>query len=220
MPAAGTMVEAGSPRCRDADRILARPGGRKEAVLNTVAWVILIVAVVVVVAILVAALAKSRQRQSQGLREQFGPEYDRAVDRTGNRKQAESVLEQRRERVEKLHIRDLAPQDRDRFAESWRATQARFVDSPAAAIGDAERLVTEVMQARGYPISDFDQRAADVSVDHPNVVSNYRKAREIAVKNERGEANTEDLRQAIVHYRALFEELLGRQETAQSEVRR
>lgn len=189
--------------------------------MSTVAWVILIVAIVVIVAVALAAWMMSRRKRSEGLRTQFGPEYDRAVDRIGNRKQAESVLEQRRERVAKLNIRDLAPADRSRFADTWRSTQAKFVDSPAAAIADAERLVDEVMQARGYPTdSDFDQRAADVSVDHPIVVANYRQARAIAVKNERGEASTEDLRQAIVHYRALFEDSLGKEEAVRTEARR
>jgi FtsZ-interacting cell division protein ZipA len=189
--------------------------------MSTVAWIILVVAIVVVVAIAFAAWSMSQRKRSDRLRTQFGPEYDRAVDRLGDRRQAESVLEQRRERVEKLNLRELSPDDRSRFADAWRATQAKFVDSPAAAITDAERLVNEVMQARGYPThGDFDQRAADISVDHPTVVSNYRDARSIAIKNERGQASTEDLRQAMVHYRALFEDLLGAQQATGTEARR
>jgi hypothetical protein len=117
--------------------------------------------------------------------------------------------------VERLDIRALTSEERERFAQAWQATQARFVDEPAAAITEADQLVAEAMRARGYPVGDFEQRTADISVDHPNVVSNYRAARAIAAANERGEANTEDLRQAMVHYRALFEDLL---ETREREV--
>jgi FtsZ-interacting cell division protein ZipA len=182
--------------------------------------IVIIVAVIVVVAIVAAALAFSKRQRSSKLRERFGPEYERTVNSVGDRSRAESMLEKRQERVEKFHIRDLAPEDQRRFGDAWRSTQARFVDSPSDAIRDAERLVTEVMTARGYPMADFEQRAADISVDHPDVVTNYRAARQVAQANERGEASTEDLRQAMVHYRALFEDLLGRQQPTRTEVRR
>jgi hypothetical protein len=188
--------------------------------MTTTAWIVLIVAAIVVVVIALAAWLASQRKRSRGLRDRFGPEYERTVDRLGDRNRAETVLAKRQERVEKLNIRELAPDERTGFADSWRSTQARFVDSPGAAVNEAEDLVSRVMQTRGYPVNDFEQRAADVSVDHPTVVSNYRSARQIAQKNQRGEATTEDLRQAMVHYRSLFDELLGRQETVRTEARR
>jgi hypothetical protein len=155
------------------------------------------------------------QRRTGELRKRFGPEYDRVISERGDARQAESELAARQKRVDRLDIHPIELAERERFTEAWRATQARFVDAPAEAIKDADRLVAEVMQARGYPVGDFEQRAADVSVDHPIVVENYRAARAIALANERGETGTEDLRQAIVHYRALFEDLL---ETREREV--
>jgi len=118
-------------------------------------------------------------------------------------------LIERQTRVERLHIRPLSPEDTERFAQAWRDVQARFVDDPRGAIVDADRLVAEVMRARGYPVGDFEQRVADISVDHPNVVMNYRAARDIVQDHGRGRASTEDLRQAMVHFRALFADLLG-----------
>jgi len=175
---------------------------------------VLILAVVVIV--IVGAVAwMMMQRRSEDLRKRFGPEYDRVISERGDARQAESELAARQKRVDTFDIRPLEAAERDQFIDAWRATQARFVDAPAEAINDADRLVSEVMQARGYPVGDFDQRAADVSVDHPTVVENYRAARAIAVANQRGDASTEDLRQAIVHYRALFEDLL---ETREREV--
>jgi hypothetical protein len=150
-----------------------------------------------------------RRRHVQ-LRKRFGPEYDRTVHESGSERRAEAELEARARRVARLHIQPLSEADGVRFAEAWRALQIRFVDEPAAAIAGADRLVGEVMTARGYPLGDFDQRAADISVDHPRVVANYRAARDIARRQDRGEATTEDLRQAVIHYRALFEDLLGR----------
>jgi hypothetical protein len=142
------------------------------------------------------------------------------VTEHGDQRGAQAELEARQKRVEQLDIRSLSPSDRARFADAWRATQAHFVDDPSAAIGEADRLVTDVMKARGYPIGDFEQRAADVSVDHPRVVENYRAARDTALRNERGQASTEDLRQAMVHYRALFEDLLESGTPEQTPVRR
>jgi hypothetical protein len=177
---------------------------------------IIILAVVVVLVVGAGAWAMM-QRRSQELRERFGPEYDRVLSERGDARQAESELAARQKRVDKLEIHPIEPEQREHFIEAWRSTQARFVDAPPQAIKDADRLVSEVMQARGYPVGDFEQRAADVSVDHPIVVENYRAARAIALANERGQASTEDLRQAIVHYRALFEDLL---ETREREVAR
>jgi FtsZ-interacting cell division protein ZipA len=169
----------------------------------------LLIAILIVVALLVVlALFAGRQRRSRRLRERFGPEYDRTVAETGDRKEAETQLQDRTERRQRLDIVALDPADRDRYVEAWRQTQARFVDEPAEATREADRLVTDVMRKRGYPIDDFEQRAADISVDHPQVVDDYRAAQAIAAANERGEASTEDLRQALVHYRSLFEELL------------
>jgi hypothetical protein len=154
-----------------------------------------------------------RRRHAQ-LRKRFGPEYDRTVHETGSERRAEAELDARARRVARLQIRTLDEADALRFAEEWRVLQIRFVDEPSAAIAEADRLVGDVMTARGYPLGDFDQRAADISVDHPRVVANYRAARDIARRQGRGEASTEDLRQAVIHYRALFEDLLGRRDVA------
>lgn len=172
-----------------------------------------IVAIVVIAVLAVIAvgawISMQRSRESKHLREHYGSEYDRAVVQSSNRREAEKELESRKERVERLHIRELKAEERDRYAESWRVTQTRFVDDPVRSIEDADNLVQEVMNLRGYPITNFEQMAADVSVDHPDVVRNYRAAHDIAEASERQEATTEDLRQAMVHYRALFADLLG-----------
>lgn len=155
-----------------------------------------------------------QRRRTQNLQEQFGPEYKRAVEQYGDQRKAEAELAAREERVSKLELRALAPGEQSRFAEAWTKTQARFVDEPSQAVRDADGLVKEVMRARGYPVGDFEQRAADVSVDHPDVVTNYRAAHDIAARNNSGNATTEDLRQALVHYRSLFKDLLEPTETA------
>lgn len=171
------------------------------------AWTVIIFFAVVIPAAIIFWLYQ-RSERSKELRAGFGPEYERAVEEHGDRRKAESELAERRKRIEKLHIRPLSREEHDRYADAWRATQTRFVDSPRDSISEADQLVGEVMAARGYPMSDFEQRAADVSVDHPHVVTNYRSAHRIYEASERGEASTEQLRQAIVHYRALFDELL------------
>ncbi len=163
------------------------------------------IAVIVIVALIAVLLTR---RRSAHLKERFGPEYQREIAASGNARKAEAHLERREKRVEKLHIRPVPPELRERFGNSWRQVQARFVDEPGAAVMEADGLVRKVMESRGYPMGSFEQRAADLSVDHPRVVENYRAAHGIAVKRERGDASTEDLRQAFVHYRALFEELL------------
>jgi len=160
-----------------------------------------------------------RRQRTETLRQRFGPEYDRALERSGDRHTAEAALQERQERVEHLKIRPLAGRERNRFAEQWASAQSQFVDDPKGAIAEADRLVGEVMQVRGYPVGDFEQRAADVSVDHPRVVDNYRQAHRLALKSERSGAETEELRQAMMHYRALFEDLLET-EQAHTEVRR
>jgi len=154
-----------------------------------------------------------RKHRSERLRTQFGgSEYDRAVKEDGNRRHAEAGLKERTARVESLNIRPLAPGDRARFVESWRRVEARFVDGPGGAVTEADQLLGDVMSTRGYPVSDFEQRAADISVDHPLVLENYRTAHEIAFRQTKGQANTEDLRQAMIHYRTLFEELVAEPE--------
>jgi hypothetical protein len=169
---------------------------------------LLVAIIVIVVIVLALAWILTRQQRTARLRKQFGPEYERAVSESGSRHAAESELEDRRARREKLEIVALEPAARDRYLERWRLVQAQFVDSPTEATRAADRLINEVMRERGYPVEDFEQRAADVSVDHPQVVDDYRAAHTVAEANERSEASTEDLRQALVHYRSLFEELL------------
>jgi len=170
----------------------------------------LIIALVAIVVAGIAAWLFLRKRRTKKLRTQFGSaEYDRAVKEDGSRRHAEAGLKERTERVESLSIRPLAAADRARFVESWRRVQARFVDGPGGAVTEADQLLGDVMSTRGYPVSDFEQRAADISVDHPLVLENYRTAHGIAVRQTQGQANTEDLRQAMIHYRTLFEELVG-----------
>jgi|SRR5580700_10176378 hypothetical protein len=165
--------------------------------------------VIAIVAIAIAIWAILRMRNTARLRSKFGPEYDSAVQREGGRTRAEAELIKREKRVNKFNIRELSPQERRRFADAWTKAQSRFVDDPSAAVLDADRLVIELMTARGYPMSDFQTQAADISVDHPHVIGHYREAHDIAELCRGGKADTEDLRRAMVHYRALFEDLLG-----------
>ena len=162
----------------------------------------------VVVLIVIAALLAMRKHKSAQLKEHFGPEYDRVAQEQGDARHAEAVLSQREKRVEKLSIHPLPGFQREGYLQEWMAVQRRFVDDPSAAVTEADSLVTDVMSARGYPMSDFEQRAADISVNYPTVVHNYRSAREIVLRHAKGHSSTEDLRQAIVCYRSLFEELL------------
>jgi len=181
---------------------------------------LLIVLAVVVVAIIAVVFVYTQKRRSERLRSRFGPEYDRMVEEGGNRRQAEAALEERAKRVEKFQIRSLTRDEHERFARAWREEQARFVDNPSEAVLNADRLVAEVMKARGYPVGDFEQRAADISVDHAAVVRNYRVAHDIALLDQRGDASTEDLRNAMVHYRELFIDLLEERVPEHMEVRR
>ena len=164
------------------------------------------IAILIVVAIIGFLIV--RKRRSQMLRQRFGPEYDRVVKKEGDVHRGEDVLQFLTKTQEKLQIRALSPSNRSDFASRWTTVQSQFVDDPKGAVSRADQLVNEVMQVRGYPIGDFDQRAADISVDHPVVVENYRAGHEIALRHNRGQASTEDLRKAMVHYRSLFDELL------------
>jgi hypothetical protein len=168
----------------------------------------IIIAVLVAAVLILGGMLLFQQRRSKQLRSRFGPEYEREVRMSGNRRKAEAELLDREKRVQSLSIRPLSDPDRDRFIDDWRRVQAEFVDDPQESIARADALIGEVMSTRGYPVSNFDQIAADVSVDHPAVVQHYRAGHSIAVRHERGEASTEDLRQAMIHYRELFAELV------------
>ena len=170
--------------------------------MTLLAGLVLVALVLVVVAVLL------RRRHSERLERRFGPEYHRTVQEVGSRDKAEAELLKREKRVHKLRIVPLAPEQAARFSDDWRLLQARFVDNPRGVLMDADRLVSELMRLRGYPMADFETRAADITVDHPAVVHHYRAARAIALRDQHGEADTEALRQAVVHYRALFSELL------------
>ena len=171
---------------------------------------LIVLATVVIVIFAVGALlfVRNRRNTTAGLRQKFGPEYDRAVLTHGSERKAEAKLADREKRIEKLKIRDLDSMEHERFSKRWESVQSRFVDSPKGAVAEADDLVSSVMKARGYPVSEFAQRAADISVDHPRVVENYRSAHEIAVRVGKDVATTEDLRTAMIHYRSLFEELV------------
>jgi hypothetical protein len=175
---------------------------------------ILIVGGVVAVLVIISLALLWRRQKTESLRSRFGPEYVRAVEDAGGQHKAEAALQTRAARVSKYDLRPLTAEDQRRFAESWRLVQAKFVDDPAAAAQAADDLLGEVMSVRGYPAADLDQRLEDLSVDHGDAVQNYRVARDIVQKHARGDAGTEDLRQAMIHYRTLFEDLLGEPATA------
>jgi hypothetical protein len=179
----------------------------KEVRMDTLGWIV-VIGVVLVVAGVVWLLVN--RAKSQGLQRDFGPEYERTMARAGDRGLAESDLRERRERVSSLDLRPLSISDHDRYSSEWTRVQAAFVDRPMEAVSGADELIQRVMATRGYPVEDFDRRAADVSVEHPEVVENYRSAHSIAVKEagEEGQGNTEALRKAMVYYRSLFDELL------------
>jgi hypothetical protein len=174
------------------------------------AWSWFVVAVVILVIAVVAFLAMSmaRRKRTERLEEHFGPEYERAVGEVGDQRAAEKELVARERRRQKLNIVALAPEARANYAERWRTVQTAFVDEPSVAVGEADRLVTAVMRERGYPVDDFDQQVADVSVDHPDVVEHYRAAHTLHLAQERSDIGVEAQREAFVHYRALFEKLL------------
>ena len=182
--------------------------------IDSQTWII-IAAIVVLGAVVVGAWFFYQKKQSNKLQERFGPEYDRTVNELGSRTKGETELKAREKRVERLEILPLARPEADRFTEAWRALQSRFVDNPKGVVVEAEQLVRELMEKRGYPMGDFERRAGDISVDHPDVVANYRSAQSIAVRDRQGTADTEELRKAVVHYRALFDELLEVREPKQ-----
>jgi len=170
--------------------------------------IVIAVAAILIIAVLAWLYVRKRRSTTRDLQQRFGPEYDRALREHGSKRKAEAKLADREKRIEKLNIRDLDPIERERFLKRWESVQSRFVDSPKGAVTEADDLVSSLMKTRGYPICDFDQRAADISVDHPRVVENYRSAHEIALRVGKDEATTEDLRTAMIHYRSLFEELV------------
>jgi hypothetical protein len=186
--------------------------------VNDTYTIIIVVAVLVVVGAILG-LVFARRRRSGRLHDQFGPEYDRTVQAAGGERKAQADLEERQKHVEALNIRPLSASERERYQADWAAVQSKFVDQPGQAVGDADRLIMAVMQTRAYPVADFEQRAADISVNYPALVSNYRAARAIALKNEQHQADTEELRNAMIHYRSLFDELLGTEAVAVKEER-
>lgn len=175
--------------------------------MSELVWVV--IAILVIAAIAIVGLMLSRRQRSTRLKEHFGPEYERTVGEVGKPRKAEAELVAREKKRKKLDIVELSPEAREQHAATWQQVQAEFVDAPSEAVGKAERLVTRVMRERGYPIDDFDQRAADISVDHPDIVENYRNAHSIYQAQQDGHIETEAARQAFVHYRALFDRLLG-----------
>jgi hypothetical protein len=164
---------------------------------------------IALIAVVVLIVAMARRARSESLRRRFGPEYERTLRKTGNRAAAERELADRQARVRKMNLAELPPGAKARYAEEWHNVQGRFVDEPREALVAADGLVISVMRDRGYPINTFDQQLADLSPDHPRVLDNYRAGRDITRRSERDAASTEDLRQAMVHYRALFEDLLA-----------
>jgi hypothetical protein len=183
--------------------------------MATWAWIVIVAMAVVVVCL--AALVVSQRRRTRHLKQQFGPEYDRATKNADGKREAEAELLAREKRREEYDVKPLSESSRVRYASRWQDVQAGFVDEPEQAVEHADDLVNEVMSERGYPMDDFDQRAADVSVDHPEVVENYRKAHRIYLSMKKGTASTEEERQAMRHYRSLFDLLAGAQEARSTE---
>jgi hypothetical protein len=172
-------------------------------------WVWIVIGVVVAVVVLLLLSSAFRARRRRGLQRGFGPEYDHALEEADSRRRAESELRDRVKRHDEFDLRPLDRDERNRYLREWEGVQARFVDEPAGAIGEADELIQKVMRDRGYPVDDFDQRAADLSVEHADVVENYRSAHAISGRSATGEATTEELRRAVVQYRVLFEDLVG-----------
>jgi hypothetical protein len=177
----------------------------EESTMSTTAIILVILALAVVAA---AAWYYMSRRRSHELQSRFGPEYERATREYGSQRRAEEALRKREKLMEQIRIKPLSGEERERFSARWHEVQTRFVDDPSGSIHEADGLVTDVMRARGYPMGEFERRAEHLSVDHPHVVQNYRAAHAVAVRHERGEATTEDLRRGLVHYRDLFDELL------------
>jgi hypothetical protein len=202
---------ATSTAIRSTDQVAPNRSFIWRCFVNTVYIIIAIVLVLAIIGVLLGP-GYARRKRSERLQEHFGPEYDHTVQTMGDEKKAQTELDERQKHVEALDIRPLSVDERERYLADWAAVQSKFVDEPGQAIVDADHLIIEVMQMRAYPVSDFDQRAADISVSYPELVSNYRAAREIAIKNKQHQADTEELRQAMIYYRSLFEELLKTEE--------
>jgi hypothetical protein len=188
---------------------------REELAMSTLTLVIVIGVILMGIAGIVAVMFL-KKRKTERLLTRFGPEYARAVEGSGGRRKAEAGLEQREKRVEGFAIRPLAASERERYIASWHKVQSEFVDNPKNSVTQADQLLGDVMSTRGYSVSEFEQRSADISVDHPLVVGNYRAAHEITMRHASGQATTEDLRQAMIHYRKLFDELVGEPEMARA----
>lgn len=171
-----------------------------------------VILVVVIAVVLAAAVLMFMRNRSKKLQERFGPEYERSVRASGGRLKGEAELEKLEKRVGSYSIRPLSSANRDRFQQSWRSIQTKFVDDPAGAFAQADGLLAEAVSARGYPMADFEQRAAEISVDHGSVVEYYRMGHAIALRQQQNQATTEELRQGMIHYRALFDELVGEPE--------
>jgi hypothetical protein len=215
-----TVIDSTDARRNGAVRFAASVFSMERS-MNVALDTPVIIAIAVVAVCLIAAAAGwtlYRKRRSTQLRESFGPEYRRTVDQLGSREKAEAELAARERRVAKFHIVPLTPADAARFGEAWKALQSRFVDDPRGAVAEADRLIRDVMAKRGYPMGEFERSAADLSVSHPAVVSNYRAAHAIAARDAQGGADTEALRRAIVHYRALFNDLLETRDEAPARV--
>jgi hypothetical protein len=172
-------------------------------------WVWIVIAVVAAIVLLAVLFSATRSRRTRSLQDRFGNEYDRTVEHAGDKREAERELREREKRHEALDLQPLSPRQRDSYVQEWQTTQGRFVDDPSGAVAEADRLVQRVMKDRGYPVDDFEQRAADISVEHPELVEKYRTAHGVAQKSDQGQASTEELRHSVRHYRAVFAELLG-----------
>jgi hypothetical protein len=187
------------------------PQARKDYEMQAWGWILIAAGVVIIAGLIATAVSVSRRKRTARLQERFGPEYERTVLEAGEQKTAEKELAARERKRDKLNIVGLTPEALAKYANRWQMVQIAFVDNPSSAVGDADGLVTEVMRERGYPVDDFDQQAADISVDHPTVVENYRAAHSIHLSQQNGDVGTEAQRQAFVHYRVLFEKLLETQ---------
>jgi hypothetical protein len=175
--------------------------------MTTPQFVILLLVIVACAAVI--GLLVRAKRRSHSLRSRFGSEYERAVAETGSKQKAEAKLDKLERRVSRYEIHPLSSADCDRYRQSWRTVQARFVDDPPMALADADRLLAQMMTDQGYPMADFERRAEEVSVDHATVIDHFRAGHAIAIRQAQGRATTEDLRQAMIYYRALFDDLLG-----------
>jgi len=198
------------------DRAEGRGKERETIDMNTTTLVIIGGVILLGIAAVALAVFLSKRR-TEKLRTRFGPEYTRAIEEGGGRRKGEAGLQEREKRVEGFALRPLAASDRERYVAAWRKVQAEFVDEPKNSVSRADQLLGDVMSTRGYSVSEFEQRSADISVNHPLVVENYRAAHEIVLRHASGQASTEDLRQAMIHYRTLFDELVGEPEMARAQ---